>query len=222
MTKRQLTKETHMDNSDIDDTTGFLQEMKNIHDEGIELYGSGRSKSNDNTLTDNEATDDALAGDVIGANAYKDMVDFKDNEQKLSRKLSREVVDRDTGHRMPSRIIYAGKKLKLSRSRLWYLQAYGGFTRQQFETFVKHYRNELTIDETEVIDLYLRNFAGDKEAKNMLWQLNLELFKVLKSVYVEELKNQRVEQQTTSVNQLSEQLQNIGKSILEAEKKTKK
>lgn len=219
MTKRQLTKQQNIDNNDIDDTTGFLQEMKNIHDEGMELYGKGNNNGNTATSNDNA---EALAGDIIGASAYRDMVDFKDNEQKLSQKLSREVVDRDTGHRMPSRIIYAGKKLKLSRSRLWYLQAYGGFTRTQFETFVKHYRNELTIDETEVIDLYLRNFAGDKEAKNMLWQLNLELFKVLKSVYVEELKNQRAEQQSTSVNQLSEQLQNIGKSIIEAEKKTKK
>lgn len=193
-----------------------IQEMKNLHDEGLRLFSKGNNNYGNNGESFTSNDNGVLAnGDTV----YGDMVEFKDNEQKLSQKLSPTVVDRDTGHEMPSRIIYAGKKLRLSRSRLWYIQAYGGFTRAQFEHFVKHYRNELTIDETEVIDLYLRNFAGDKEAKNMLWQLQLEIFKTLKTVYVEELKNQRAEQQSTSVNQLSEQLQNIGKSILEAEKK---
>ena len=148
----------------------------------------------------------------------RDMADFKEGEEKLSRLVNPTVKDPATGHEMPARVIYAGKKLKMSRHLWWYVQALQSLSITELRDFVKHYRNELTIAETEVVELLFKVAAGDKEAKERLWQVNKDMFNAMRSVYLEDLKLQRSELKKEANNLLSDTLQKIGQQIIDAEK----
>lgn len=47
----------------------------------------------------------------------------------------------------------------------------------------------MTIDELEVINLYLKSLSGDREARNLLWDINKEIFKATKQVFIEQMRS---------------------------------
>lgn len=162
--------------------------------------------------------------------------EFKENEKKLSqigiekvshmalpvsqgrerlpenKKLSQEEMEK-VSREFPSRIAYAGSKLKISRTRLWYLQAMGSLKSEELTEYAQRYSKELTIDEQAVIELYLRSMAGDRDAQQQIWDLHKEIFKTMKSVYIEEMRQQRASEDNASRNQLTDMLSEIGKAI---------
>lgn len=119
------------------------------------------------------------------------MVDIKEKEQDLQAKMEQKykAVLTETEHEVPLRTLYQGKKLKTARSRFWLVQSFGGFTRAEIDSFVKAYSKELTIDELEVINLYLKSLSGDREARNLLWEINKEIFKATKQVFIEQMRS---------------------------------
>lgn len=119
------------------------------------------------------------------------MVDIKEKEQSLQDKMEQKykAVLTETEHEVPLRTLYQGKKLKTARSRYWLVQCFGSFTRAEIDSFVKAYSKELTIDELEVINLYLKSLSGDREARNLLWEINKEIFKATKQVFIEQMRS---------------------------------
>lgn len=156
-------------------------------------------------------------------NAYENAVEFKEDEKKatgIMKKYFPETANKETGHTLPYRTIYQGKKLSASRNRLWLFQSFGSFTMQEIQQFVKRYSKELTLDEQAAISLYMREASGDREASQQVWDLHKKIFEVMKSVYVEELKQQRSESEKMSQNRMEEMLEKIGEKILEKDHKT--
>lgn len=119
------------------------------------------------------------------------MVDIKEKEQELQTKMEQryKAVLTETEHEVPLRTLYQGKKLKTARSRFWLVQCFGSFTRAEIDSFVKAYSKELTVDELEVINLYLKSLSGDREARNLLWEINKEIFKATKQVFIEQMRS---------------------------------
>lgn len=120
------------------------------------------------------------------------MTDIKEKEQELQAKMEQKykATLAETEHEVPLRTLYQGKKLKTARSRYWLVQCFGSFTRAEIDSFVKAYSKELTIDEFEVINLYLKSLSGDKEARNLLWEINKEIFKATKQVFIEQMRTE--------------------------------
>lgn len=125
-------------------------------------------------------------------NNFDVMTDIKEKEQELQAKMEQKykAVLAETEHEVPLRTLYQGKKLKTARSRFWLVQCFGSFTRAEIDSFVKAYSKELTIDEFEVINLYLKSLSGDKEARNLLWEINKEIFKATKQVFIEQMRTE--------------------------------
>lgn len=125
-------------------------------------------------------------------NNFDVMVDIKEKEQELQAKMEQKykATLAETEHEVPLRTLYQGKKLKTARSRFWLVQCFGSFTRAEIDSFVKAYSKELTIDELEVINLYLKSLSGDKEARNLLWEINKEIFKATKQVFIEQMRTE--------------------------------
>ena len=124
-------------------------------------------------------------------NNFDVMVDIKEKEQELQTKMEQKykATLAETEHEVPLRTLYQGKKLKTARSRYWLVQCFGSFTRTEIDSFVKAYSKELTIDELEVINLYLKSLSGDREARNLLWEINKEIFKATKQVFIEQMRS---------------------------------
>lgn len=187
----------------------------------------GEKVSFDNLHTQNGKLDDIK----------KQTTEFKDNEQKLShigiekvshlatgvkhngverlpqnKKLSQEEMEK-VSREFPSRIAYAGNKLKISRTRLWYIQSFGSLTLAELTDYAQRYSKELTLDEQACLELYLKASAGDKNAQEQIWDLHKEIFRTMKSVYIEEMRQQRASESNASRDQLSDMLSEIGKAI---------
>lgn len=143
------------------------------------------------------------------------MVDIKEKEQELQAKMEQKykATLAETEHEVPLRTLYQGKKLKTARSRFWLVQSFGGFTRAEIDSFVKAYSKELTIDELEVINLYLKSLSGDKEARNLLWEINKEIFKATKQVFIEQMRTEINANGTSRNSRLDLILADIEKSV---------
>ena len=154
-------------------------------------------------------------------NNYEDALDNKAQESRAVEIMSKhfpETVDKETGHKLPYRTIYQGRKLRLSKNRLWLFQSFGGFTMTEIQQFVKAYSKELTLDEQAAINLYLKEASGDREASQQVWDLHKKIFETMKSVYVEELKQQRSDEEKISHSRMEDLLEKIGEKILETDK----
>lgn len=143
------------------------------------------------------------------------MVDIKEKEQDLQDKMEQKykATLAETEHEIPLRTLYQGKKLKTARSRFWLVQCFGGFTRAEIDSFVKAYSKELTIDELEVINLYLKSLSGDREARNLLWEINKEIFKATKQVFIEQMRSDVNSNGTSRNSRLDLILADIEKSV---------
>lgn len=143
------------------------------------------------------------------------MVDIKEKEQDLQDKMKQKykAVLAETEHEVPLRTLYQGKKLKTARSRYWLVQSIGGFTRTEIDSFVKAYSKELTIDELEVINLYLKSLSGDREARNLLWEINKEIFKATKQVFIEQMRSDVNSNGASRSSRLDLILSDIEKSV---------
>ena len=145
---------------------------------------------------------------------YKIMTENKEGEIHTGEVLGDyTVADKETDHQMPMRLIYQGRKLKYNRGRLWLLQAFGSFTLGELAEFQQRYSKELTIDETEVISLLMKSLSGDVEARALVWDLNKEIFRATKQVYIEQMKAELAQGQTKSVSRLESMLEEIGDKI---------
>lgn len=143
------------------------------------------------------------------------MTDIKEKEQELQAKMEQKykATLAETEHEVPLRTLYQGKKLKTARSRFWLVQSFGGFTRAEIDSFVKAYSKELTIDELEVINLYLKSLSGDKEARNLLWEINKEIFKATKQVFIEQMRTEVNSNNASRNSRLDLILADIEKSV---------
>ncbi|MBQ3158170.1 MAG: hypothetical protein IJB98_00575 [Clostridia bacterium] len=145
---------------------------------------------------------------------FVELQDDKNFHEKVSKTFANDkIIDKDTGHEYPSRIIYLGKKLSVSRSRLWYVQSFGAMTGEELQGWYNINRTSLSIDEREVLELYLKSLAGDPAAKNMLWQLHLELFKAQKQVFIEETRKSLLNGNEESTTRLESLLREIGDKV---------
>jgi len=141
--------------------------------------------------TQRKAMKEDNGNDDSNYNNFDVMVDIKEKEQELQTKMEQKYKATlvETEHEVPLRTLYQGKKLKTARSRFWLVQCFGSFTRAEIDSFVKAYSKELTIDELEVINLYLKSLSGDREARNLLWEINKEIFKATKQVFIEQMRS---------------------------------
>lgn len=187
--------------------------------------------------TDNNAGigNTALEGEILptrtshaqsGGTNYEIMTERKDGEKRAEEVLGGNLggltlknADKETGHEMPVRTLYQGRKLRLNKSRMWLLQSFGGFTVEELADFQRKYSKELTIDETEVIGLYLKALSGDREAKLLLWDLNKEIFKATRQVYIEQMKAELQQEQNRGQNRMEMMLEQIGQKITESNEK---
>ena len=166
------------------------------------------------------------SSDNIGETNYEIMTDRKDGERRAEEVLGSKLggvsfkpSDPETNHELPTRMLYQGRKLRLNKSRMWLLQSFGGFTVEELTEFQRKYSKELTIDETEVIGLYLRALSGDREAKLLLWDLNKEIFKATKQVYIEQMKAEVQSEQNKGQTRMESMLEQIGQKIQESNEK---
>lgn len=145
--------------------------------------------------------------------AYKEAVDNKVEQVKAGKVLSkgRSFVDKETGHELPARVLYLSKKLTFQKSMLWYLQNFQNMSLEELTEYQKAYSKELSIIETEVIELLLKARAGSSDAKGMLYDANKTLFNASKSVFIEEL---RAQQKAPEQNKLDALLEKIGEAIV--------
>ena len=166
---------------------------------------------------------------MTGDNNYEIMSERKNGEKRAEEVLASNLggmafktTDPETGHELPIRTLYQGRKLRLSKSRMWLLQSFGGFTVEEITAFQRKYSKELTIDETEVIGLYLRALSGDREAKLLLWDLNKEIFKATRQVYIEQMKAEFQQEQNRGQTRMESMLEQIGQKIMESNEKLSK
>lgn len=159
-------------------------EDRAIHTTNTQDYNT-RTESTQSQITNSAEAEARFARN------FDVMVDIKEKEQDLQAKMEQKykAVLTETEHEVPLRTLYQGKKLKTARSRYWLVQCFGSFTRAEIDSFVKAYSKELTIDELEVINLYLKSLSGDREARNLLWEINKEIFKATKQVFIEQMRS---------------------------------
>lgn len=159
-------------------------EDRAIHTTNTQDYNT-RTESTQSQMTNSAEAEARFARN------FDVMVDIKEKEQDLQAKMEQKykAVLTETEHEVPLRTLYQGKKLKTARSRFWLVQCFGSFTRAEIDSFVKAYSKELTIDELEVINLYLKSLSGDREARNLLWEINKEIFKATKQVFIEQMRS---------------------------------
>lgn len=199
------------------------------------LDAQRKDNKNKNTAVEN-TVDNTMEGELLpirrtmtGDNNYEIMSDRKNGEKRAEEVLASNLggmafktTDPETGHELPIRTLYQGRKLRLSKSRMWLLQSFGGFTVEELTDFQRKYSKELTIDETEVIGLYLRALSGDREAKLLLWDLNKEIFKATRQVYIEQMKAELQQEQNRGQTRMESMLEQIGQKIMESNEKLSK
>lgn len=197
--------------------------------------GKKTDNKNEDTVRDN-TMDNTVEGELLpirrtmsGDNNYEIMTERKNGEKRAEEVLASNLggmafktTDPETGHELPIRTLYQGRKLRLSKSRMWLLQSFGGFTVEELTDFQRKYSKELTIDETEVIGLYLRALSGDREAKLLLWDLNKEIFKATRQVYIEQMKAELQQEQNRGQTRMESMLEQIGQKIMESNEKLSK
>lgn len=104
----------------------------------------------------------------------KVMADIKKREENTGRELE-VVVDKRPDIKLPVRVAYQQDKVDLGKLPLWYLQALGSMTMEEYNEFMTKYSKELTINELIASDFIAKVLNKDAVAVERFWRLQEKL-----------------------------------------------
>lgn len=141
---------------------------------------------------------------------------------KLAIKPSKEAVKEGMTEPMeiPARFLYLQrKKAQVPSNRVWLCAHFDCMTREELMLFHKRYRNSLSIGEESILTLYYNALSGNIQAQNEIWNIHKMIFQTMKSVYVENMRQEQRSQAQKTNDRLADTLEKIGERLLAQEQK---
>lgn len=100
--------------------------------------------------------------------------DIKKREEETGMELEVVVADRPE-IKMPVRVAYQQEKIDLGKLPIWYLQAMGSMTMEEYNTFLKEHHKDLTLNELIASDFIAKVLNKDASATERFWRLQEKL-----------------------------------------------
>lgn len=136
----------------------------------------------DNNEHDYETSHSPLSGDVISPlpayhnaqEAFITKITKREEEKNIS---LQPITDTDRNIKLPLRVLYEQKKMDMGKLPLWYLQAIGSMTIQEYNNFLKENEGKLTMNEIAASDLMNGVIRKDPESVKRYWDIQSKLLK---------------------------------------------
>lgn len=100
--------------------------------------------------------------------------DISKREEETGMELEVVIADRPD-IKLPVRVAYQQEKIDLGKLPIWYLQAMGSMTMEEYNTFIKEHQKDLTLNELIASDFLAKVINKDASATERFWRLQEKL-----------------------------------------------